>query len=78
MTKTLTAVYDGQVLRPDEPISLTPNTRVRITLEAPDPAQSSPTSFLDTAKSLKLEGPPDWSARVNEYLYEGDDGEGQR
>lgn len=37
MTKTVEAVYDGEALRPDEPLDLQPNTRVRITIEtAPD------------------------------------------
>ena len=26
-------------------------------------------SFLQTARALKLDGPPDWSARLEEYLY---------
>jgi hypothetical protein len=30
---------------------------------------TSPSSFLDTALSLNLDGPPDWSARLHEYLY---------
>lgn len=33
MITTLTATYDGEVLRPDQPIELEPNTRVRITIE---------------------------------------------
>jgi predicted DNA-binding antitoxin AbrB/MazE fold protein len=69
MTKTLEAVFDGQVLRPDEPLDLRPNTRVRITVEnasSPDPKAGS---FLRTARSLNLEGPSDWSARIEEYLY---------
>jgi hypothetical protein len=73
---TLYANFDGQVLRPEEPISLPPNTRVRLLLE---PAESAPApadarSFLDVALSLELEGPPDWSARFDEYLYGSDEG----
>jgi hypothetical protein len=26
-------------------------------------------SFLQTARSLNLDGPPDWSANVERYLY---------
>lgn len=69
MTKTLEAVYDGQVLRPDEPLDLEPNTRVRVTIEVED-GNKEPYSFLRTASSLNLEGPPDWSTRVDYYLYE--------
>lgn len=74
MTK-LFATYDGQVLRPEEPISLPPNTRVHLLLE-PAPADSKPGdvhSFLSTAQSLDLEGPPDWSSRLEEYLYGQDE-----
>jgi hypothetical protein len=30
MTKTIEAVFDGVMLRPDEPLDLPPNTRVRV------------------------------------------------
>ena len=33
MTTTLYATFDGEVLRPDHPVALPPNTRVRITVE---------------------------------------------
>ena len=74
MTKTLKAIYDGEVLRPDEPLDLEPNTRIQITIETQDgetkdiPSRNGK-SFLDTARSLNLEGPPDWSDRLEEYLY---------
>lgn len=70
MVTTLDAVYDGTVLRPVEPLTLEPNTRVRITIETELVEQKS-TSFLQTARSLELEGPPDWSANFDEYLYGG-------
>ena len=77
MTKTLQAVYDGHVLRPDEPLELAPDTRVHITITtiegADKPAQQS-ASFLQTALALKLDGPPDWSARLEDYLYDREDG----
>ena len=71
MTK-LYATFDGQVLLPEEPISLPPNTRVRLLLEpaAPESSSGEAFSFLSTAQSLNLEGPPDWSARLEEYLYD--------
>lgn len=68
MTKSLDAVFDGEVLRPEEPLELLPNTRVRITLEAEEP-EPEPYSFLHTARSLDLEGPSDFSERLEEYLY---------
>jgi predicted DNA-binding antitoxin AbrB/MazE fold protein len=65
MSKTLEAIFDGEVLRPDEPLELAPGTRVRITIETTDDnTQLPPASFLQTARELKLEGPPDWSATI--------------
>lgn len=69
MTKTLEAVFDGEVLRPDEPIDLEPNTRVRVTIESAAPPRDKSNSFLRTARSLNLQGPPDWAARLDDYLY---------
>lgn len=77
MTQTLEAVFDGSVLHPTEPLSLRPNTRVRITVEVEVEAESSPRSFLQTARSLKLDGPADWSERIEEYLYGKQDAERQ-
>lgn len=69
MTQTIDAVYDGAVLRPDTALPLEPNTRVRVTVEVLPIAPPPPMSFLDTALSLKLEGPPDWATNLDKYLY---------
>lgn len=74
MATTLTATYDGKVLKPDEPIELEPNTRVRITIEGTKPIVKKKRSFLGTALSLNLQGPADWAARFDDYLYEKEDG----
>lgn len=68
MTATMTALYDGKVLHLDEAIELKPNTRVRITIETEQPT-SPKASFLQTARSLRLQGPADWSAHLDDYLY---------
>lgn len=65
MKRTVTATFDGEVLRPDEPLDLAPNTRVRITIEAIASPVEKTLSFLDTAASLNLDGPSDWSVRIN-------------
>lgn len=70
MSRTVEAVFDGEVIRPDEPLDLEPNTRVRITVEDKLTAEPKRRSFLRTARSLNLDGPPDWSERIEEYLYE--------
>jgi hypothetical protein len=69
------ATFDGQVFRPDEPLTLPPNTRVTITITT-EKQETEPRgggrSFLDVARSLKLEGlPPDYSENLDDYLYHG-------
>jgi hypothetical protein len=64
MIETTDAIYDGVVLRPDKPLELAPNTRVRLTVEALPPTDSKQLSFLRTARSLGLSGPADWSANL--------------
>ncbi len=69
MTRSMTATFDGEVLRLDEPVDLEPNTKVRVTIETVESPSEEPMSLLDTAASLNLEGPSDWSERFEEYLY---------
>jgi hypothetical protein len=82
MTWTIMATYDGAKLIPDEPLPLEPGTRVSLTVHAAtdqDSSDSAPeASFFDIALSMDLYGPPDWSARIDHYLYgpmAGDDDE---
>lgn len=64
MTITLYANFDGEALRPEEPIPLAPNTRVRVVIETEADEDRPASSFLRTAQGLNLDGPPDWSSRV--------------
>ena len=73
MYQTVEATYDGIVLLLDEPIMLEANTRVRVTIETLPIEEKTPRSFLRTALSLKLEGPSDWSANLEHYLYGDED-----
>lgn len=68
---TFTATFDGLVFKPDVAPDLTPNTRVRITVEEQEDSVPHPQtrSFLHTARSLRLDGPTDWSSRLDEHLY---------
>lgn len=72
MTKTIEAIFDGKVFRPKDALALEPNTRVRITIEPVEPTSKGCVSFLDTALSLKLEGPRDWAVNIDTYLYGGE------
>ena len=73
MSQTLEAIFDGTVLRPIEPLILEPNTRVRITVESEQSPELKKRSFLQTARSLNLDGPSDWSERIEDYLYGAQD-----
>lgn len=74
MVQTIEAVFDGAALRPVEPLQMEANTRVRVTVETLPAEASRPRSFLRTARSLQLEGPADWSANLDTYLYGDNDG----
>lgn len=69
MTRTVQAVFDGEVLRPQEPLDLEPQTRVQITIETILEPKENSQSFLDVAASLNLDGPSDWSENFEQYLY---------
>jgi len=69
MVQTLDALFDGEVLRPDEPLVIAPNTRVRLLIEVLPEEEKTSASFLDTARSLDLDGPPDWAGNIDAYLY---------
>jgi len=67
MIKSIEAVFDGKLLRPKDALTLEPNTRVRITIEPVEVTTEKVVSFLDTAISLNLDGPPDWAANIDTY-----------
>lgn len=78
MTKTIKARYDGRTLYPAEPLPLPRDTWVELTVHTEiQPEQDEDvgaTTFFDVARSISIEGPPDWSSRIDHYLYGVDDG----
>jgi hypothetical protein len=42
---------------------------VRLTVETMSSPEASSTSFLQTARELNLEGPPDWASNLDHRLY---------
>lgn len=69
--QTLEAIFDGTTLHPELPLNLEAGTRVRIIVESVLPATGQPPkTFLQTAKSLQLQGDPDWSEDIDRYLSE--------
>jgi len=72
MSQTLEATFDGEVFRPAEAVELQPDTRVQLVVTVKGASEMEKRSFLRTARSLRLEGPKDWSARLDDYLYRGE------
>lgn len=70
MGKTLTAIFDGQVLRPDSPVDLTPNVRYQLTIEG-EVREMGEGSAWDILEGLigTVQGPEDWAAEHDHYLY---------
>ena len=77
MSTTIEATFDGKVFRPTEPVPLSPNTPVRLTVETLPATTTPPTSFVQTARALNLQGPPDWASNLDEYLHGKEAGGGQ-
>jgi hypothetical protein len=69
MLKSIEAVFDGKVFRPAEEVELEANTRVRLIFETLLSDHAQHLSFLELASQLKLDGPEDWSSKLDEYLY---------
>jgi hypothetical protein len=70
MPQELEAVFDGTALQLEAPLNLAAGTRVRIVIESVFPSKVKPAkTFLKTAQSLKLQGEPDWSEKIDQYLY---------
>ena len=73
MTRTLLVIFDGEVLRPQEPVDLEPNARYRVSIEEVPAGDASPhepgvfDNLLELAQALDL--PPDFAAQVDHYLY---------
>jgi hypothetical protein len=71
MGKTVTAVFDGQVLRPDTPVDLKPNVRYRVTIDHEVQVGGDGNAW-DTLEGLigTIQGPEDWAAELDHYLYD--------
>ena len=69
MLNSIDALFDGKVFHPEQPVTLKANTRVRIIIDNKSDGNNETCSFLETAESLQLDGPADWSANIDKYLY---------
>ncbi|NJO65537.1 MAG: hypothetical protein HC836_47820 [Richelia sp. RM2_1_2] len=70
MPQELEAVFDGTALQLEVPLNLAVGTKVRIIVESVLPNEvKPPKTFLKTAQSVELHGTPDWSEKIDQYLY---------
>jgi predicted DNA-binding antitoxin AbrB/MazE fold protein len=70
MSQTVEATFDGQVFRPIETVELQPDTQVQLVVTIKVTPEKNAKSFLNTARSLKLKGPKDFSTKIDDYLYD--------
>jgi hypothetical protein len=70
MARTVIAVFDGQVLRPETPLDLETNARYHLTI-APAAAGGGERDAWDVLEALggSVEAPLDWAAEHDHYLY---------
>jgi len=68
VSQTVFARFDGKVLLPEEELRFPPNARLMLVIEAAPEAEGDDYLFLRTALEQNVDGPPDWSARVDESL----------
>lgn len=83
MEKTVDATFDGEVFRPDQPVDLESNTKVKVIIEEntkkkklklveiPKKGKAEPYAFFKYLRTLKLDGPSDFSLNLDDYLYHG-------
>ncbi len=71
MPKILHAIFDGEVLRPEEPVDLLPNTRYVLTVEREDAEQHEEHTYpLTTIRELATDmGVTDLSTRHGWYAH---------
>jgi hypothetical protein len=67
MARTVDVVFDGEVLRPEEPLDLEPNRHYRVTIEEPTGEAGVLDDIVALAQDLDL--PPDFAAQHDHYLY---------
>lgn len=74
MKRTIEVVYDGEVLRPTEPLDLVLNTTYRVTIEGAGLADNGPApaaGVFDDLLSLvqPMDLPPDFASQLHHYLH---------
>jgi hypothetical protein len=69
MNQTITAIFDGQVFRPETPLNLEPNQRYTITITSETTTTNN--DGWDVIEKLigTVDAPDDWSLEHDHYLY---------
>jgi hypothetical protein len=70
MTRTICVIFDGEVLRPEEPLDLRPNRRYEVTIEEIAGGDGREPGVLDDILDLAADFdlPPDFAAQHDHYL----------
>ena len=66
---TATVLFDGQVLRPDTPLDLEPNTHYVVTIWAEEDTIGGNAWELLAQSAGTIDAPADWSSEHDHYLY---------
>jgi hypothetical protein len=78
---TFDAHFDGENLRPEAPVALPQNVRLRVTVVESEAAENGGLFAPNVMKQSKdlfgnieaqfglIDGPPDWAAELDHYLY---------
>jgi hypothetical protein len=72
MQRSVHVIFDGEVLRPEERLDLTPNGRYVVTIEEPatEPTEMASPGVLDDLLDLVTDfGVTDLAAQHDHYLY---------
>jgi hypothetical protein len=72
LTEVIPAMFDGKSFLLNKLPNLKPDTQVMIHIEAIEKKAEKKGSFLKTARALNLDGPEDWSEKLDYYLYNHD------
>ncbi len=71
---TISVIFDGQVLRPETPLDLEPNTRYLVTIQSDSTGDAGDGAGGDAWSVLErfagtVDAPADWSEEHDHYLY---------
>jgi hypothetical protein len=69
MGRRVTVIFDGNVLRPEGPIDLKPNTRYVLAVEQEVGLESTTAWEVLDGLTGTVEGPEDWAVEHDHYLY---------